>query len=84
MQKTFEAVYENGVLRPMVPLPLANAQHVQVTILEADTDIASYFDAHEWEASKHDEVSLQELRVALSSIPGSLSDAVIASREERL
>jgi predicted DNA-binding antitoxin AbrB/MazE fold protein len=83
MQKTFEAVYENGVLRPLAPLALANAQRVQVTIADLDSDVASYFDAAEWEASKHDDISLQEVRAALSSIEGSLSDAVIASREER-
>ena len=83
MQKTFEAVYENGVLRPLVPLPLANAQHVQVTIADVDTDIAAYFDAAEWEASKYDDISLQDVRLALCSIQTSLSDAVIASREER-
>ncbi len=83
MQKTFEAVYENGVLRPLVPLPLANAQHVQITIADVDNDIAAYFDAAEWEASKYDDISLQDVRLALSSIQGSLSDAVIASREER-
>jgi len=83
MHKTFEAVYENGVLRPLVPLALANAQHVQVTIAEVDSDVAAYFDAAEWEASKHDDISLQDVQSALSSIEGSLSDAVIASREER-
>ena len=84
MQKSFEAVYENGVLRPLAPLPLANAQRVQVTIADVDSDVAAYFDATEWEASKHDDISLQEVRASLSSIEGSLSDAVIASREERL
>jgi predicted DNA-binding antitoxin AbrB/MazE fold protein len=83
MHKTFEAVYENGVLRPLVPLALVNAQHVQVTIADVDTDIAAYFDDAEWEASKHDDISLQEVRAALFSIEGSLSDAVIASREDR-
>jgi predicted DNA-binding antitoxin AbrB/MazE fold protein len=83
MQKTFEAVYENGVLRPLAPLALANAQRVQVTIADVDSDVAAYFDATEWEASKHDDISLQEVRASLSSIEGSLSDAVIASREER-
>jgi predicted DNA-binding antitoxin AbrB/MazE fold protein len=52
MQKTFEAVYENGVLRPLVPIAIANSQHVQVTIGDLDTDVAAYFDADEWEASK--------------------------------
>jgi len=46
MQKTFEAIYENGVLRPLGPLPLANAQQVQVTIDQVDagmdTDIAVF------------------------------------------
>ncbi|MEO8659357.1 MAG: antitoxin family protein [Bryobacteraceae bacterium] len=83
MQKTFEAVYENGVLRPLAPLALANAQRVQVTIADVDSDVAAYFDPGEWEASKHDDISLQEVRAALSSIEGSLSDAVLASREER-
>ena len=70
-----------------MPLSLANAQHVQVTIDQVDadvaTDIAAYFKPGEWEASKLDDISLQEVRTALSSIQGSLSDAVIASREER-
>jgi hypothetical protein len=47
-------------------------------------DIAAFFEPEEWEASKHDDISLAEVRRALSSIRGSLSDAVIASRDERL
>jgi predicted DNA-binding antitoxin AbrB/MazE fold protein len=86
MGLTFEAVYENGVLRPLESLALSNMQHVLVTISGAPVtpdDMAGYFEPEEWEAAKHDDVSLQEVRRALSSIPGSLADAVIASREER-
>lgn len=86
MQKSFEAVYEDGVLRPLEALTLVNHQHVQVTIAEiADSsdDIAAYFDADEWEASKTDTISLAEVRMATSSICGSLAEAVIASRDER-
>jgi predicted DNA-binding antitoxin AbrB/MazE fold protein len=86
MGMTFEAVYENGVLRPLESLTLPNRQHVFVTIsgaATADDDVAGYFEPEEWEAAKHDDISLQEVRLALSSIPGSLADAVIASREER-
>lgn len=83
MKKTFEAIYENGVLRPLVPLGLAEAQHIQVTIADENADLAAYFDSDEWEASKHDGISLDEVRSALSSIKGQLSDAVIASRDER-
>ncbi len=86
MAMTFEAVYENGVLRPLESLALPDRQHVLVTIYGTTAttdDVAGYFDPEEWEAAKHDDVSLQEDRRALSSIPGSLADAVIASREER-
>jgi predicted DNA-binding antitoxin AbrB/MazE fold protein len=34
MQKTFDAVYENGLLRPLEPLALAERQHVSLTIDE--------------------------------------------------
>ncbi len=86
MGMTFEAVYENGVLRPLESLALPNLQHVLVTIASAPAtadDVSGYFEPEEWEAAKHDDISLQEVRHALSSIPGSLADAVIASREER-
>jgi len=83
---TLEAVYENGVLRPLESLALPNLQHVLVTIASASAtadDVAGYFEPDEWEAAKHDDVGLQEVRRAFSSIPGSLADAGIASREER-
>jgi predicted DNA-binding antitoxin AbrB/MazE fold protein len=86
MQKTFEAVYENGVLRPLETLAISNMQHVLVTISDVPAttaDVASYFEPEEWEAAKRDDISLDEVREALASIPGSLADAVIASREER-
>ncbi len=86
MGMTFEAIYENGVLRPLESLALRNMQHVLVTISGAPVtadDLEGYFEPEEWEAAKHDDISLQDVRRALSSIPGSLADAVIASREER-
>ena len=86
MQKTFEAVYENGVLRPLEVLPLRDRQHVQVTIATQppiECEAAAYFDPEEWEASKTDSINRAEVWRATASIRGSLSDAVIASREER-
>ena len=87
MGMTFEAVCENGVLKPLESLALPTMQHVLVTIsgapVTADADVSGYFEPEEWAVAKHDDISLQEVRRALSSIPGSLADAVIASREER-
>jgi predicted DNA-binding antitoxin AbrB/MazE fold protein len=56
---TFEAVYENGVLRPLERLALANEQHVLVTISAAPGTnvLAGYFEPEEWEAAKHDDIS---------------------------
>ena len=86
MQKRFEAVYEDGVLRPLEDLQLPDHLHVTVTIDDftaSGQDLAGYFTPEEWDAAAHDDISLEEVRQALSSIPGSLSETVIASREER-
>jgi predicted DNA-binding antitoxin AbrB/MazE fold protein len=86
MERTFEAVYENGVLRPLETLAISNMQRVLVTISDVPAtaaEVAGYFEPEEWETAKHDDVSLDEVRLALAAIPGSLADAVIASREER-
>ena len=37
MTREVEAVYENGMLRPLEPLPLEEHQRVTVMITEADT-----------------------------------------------
>jgi predicted DNA-binding antitoxin AbrB/MazE fold protein len=86
MTKTFEAIYENGVLRPVDQLSLPDQSRVTVTISDAtpfEGDASAYFSSEEWEAALRDEVSLDQVRQALSSIEGSLSDAVIALRNER-
>ena len=86
MEKTFEAVDEDGVLRPLEKLAISNMQHVLVTIFDVPAtaaDVAGYFKLEEWEAAKHDDIGLDEARQALASIPGLLADALIASREER-
>jgi predicted DNA-binding antitoxin AbrB/MazE fold protein len=86
MTKTFEAVYENGVLRPVDPLLLPDQSRVTVTISDGmpfQSDPSAYFSPEEWESALRDEISLEEVRQALSSIDGSLSDTVIALREER-
>jgi predicted DNA-binding antitoxin AbrB/MazE fold protein len=86
MTKTFEAVYENGVLHPVDQLSLPDRSRVTVTISDAvslEGDASAYFSSEEWDRAKSDSVSLEDVRRALSSIEGSLSDAVIASRGQR-
>ncbi|MBI4490358.1 MAG: antitoxin family protein [Deltaproteobacteria bacterium] len=87
MSKRVEAVYENGVLRPLEPLGLREHQRVSVIVSEKpvlpseeewlDTDCLQFC------ASEADEsVSLEAVREALSKIPGSLTADFIAEREE--
>ena len=65
MQKTFEAVYENGVLRPLETLRLPNNLHVTMTIADLAAnrqDLADYFSPDEWETAAHDPINLEEVR----------------------
>jgi predicted DNA-binding antitoxin AbrB/MazE fold protein len=87
MHQRVEVIYENGVLRPLEPLPLQlqEHQHLTVTIdrpgaLEARLDTACLA------AAKRDadpSESLDEVRQILAKVPGTLAEAVRAERDER-
>lgn len=87
MTRTLAAVYENGVLRPLEPLLLKDKQRVTVTLEDSVNDPADAWIDHEYyaalDASKEPEPSLDEVRKALSTISGNLSDAVRAERDAR-
>jgi predicted DNA-binding antitoxin AbrB/MazE fold protein len=78
-------VYRGGVLRPLEPLSLQEMQQVTVTISDVpvDDDLAGYFTPEEWSAAARDGITWDEVRQAVSKITGSLSEAVIAQRQER-
>jgi len=87
--RTLQAVYEDGILRPVVPLcsSLREHQKVTLTLLVDDAEPAgerldlAYLAtvASEAEAA----ADLTEVRAALARIPGSLTAACIAERAER-
>lgn len=79
-------MYKDGVLQPLEAVPLEERQQVTVTITDPTTvgpDVAGYFTLEEWAEAAHDDITLDEVRCALSTISGSLSEAVIALRQER-
>jgi predicted DNA-binding antitoxin AbrB/MazE fold protein len=87
MRKTLQAIYENGVLRPLEPLGLQENQ--QVAIVVSELPIAR--SEEEWldvdylqHAAREadDRVSLEEVREALAKIPGSLTADFVAERDE--
>ena len=85
MEKTVQAVYENGVLHPLEPLMLGERQRVIVTVSDI-IDVAPQhpllISSEEWPDTVQD-VGLDEVRQALSTIQGSLSQALIEERRKR-
>ena len=86
MQKKLQAVYKDGVLQPLEPVLLEERQQVTLTITDAaplTQDLRGYFTTEEWSTAERDDISLEQVRQALSTISGSLAEAVSALREER-
>jgi predicted DNA-binding antitoxin AbrB/MazE fold protein len=90
MTKQVEAVYENGVFRPLEPVVLEERQ--RVTVLITDGPMASgrsYLDVQFMEAIRHEVEasgrvpSREEILEITSKDPASWADAIIAEREER-
>jgi predicted DNA-binding antitoxin AbrB/MazE fold protein len=78
MHEPIEVVYENGVLRPLGPLPCQLQEHQHLTIT-----IETSNGAERWLAGANPAVTLEAVRQALAKIPGTLAQAVHAEREER-
>ena len=86
MSKKLEAVYENGVLRPLEPLDLPEHQRITVILCETLITEEDWLDVECLQlcAAEADEsISLEAVRQALAKIPGSLTANFIAEREER-
>ncbi len=89
MTKRVEAIYEEGILRPLEALPFQEHQRVTVTISDSAQDAAEPFLDHEYIEKVKREVAamdwiptLEEVRMGLSKIPGNLSDDFRAERED--
>lgn len=85
MSKRLEAVYENGVLRPLEPLDLREHQRVTVIVspvTPAEEDWVDVDCLQLCAAEADESISLEMVREALSKIPGSLTADFIAERED--
>ena len=84
-----DAVYENGVLRPLQPLDLKEHEHVVVSVVKAEGEVkrprlaVEYIERLKRELGDDPIPSLEEVRKRLSKIPGSMADEMIAQRGER-
>ena len=87
MHEHIEVIYENGVLRPLRPLPsqIYEHQHLTISFVTPDT-LQARLDTACVDAAKRDAdptVSLEEVRRILAKVPGSLAEAIIADRADR-
>jgi predicted DNA-binding antitoxin AbrB/MazE fold protein len=85
MVQEIDAVYENGVLRPLTPVKLAESETVHVRIsTEAEDPTVDVALIERCRAELAGKVvpSLEEVLRATASIPGNWSDDIIAERGE--
>jgi len=86
MSHTVEAIYEHGVLRPLTPVALAESQRVKIIIADpsgrSQRDVAVVERARAEAGKLTSAPTIEEVRSALASIPGSLAGDVIAERGE--
>jgi predicted DNA-binding antitoxin AbrB/MazE fold protein len=89
MSQHIEAVYENGVLRPLQPLHLKESAKVQVSVTEPAADALGemldyqLLDYARARSNSLTEVpTLDEVRAMLSRVEGSMAESIIAERGE--
>ena len=78
-----QAVYEKGVLRPLEPLALKEQQQVTVTVSDQEEDWLDATFLRYLETQADESVTLEQVRSALSKIPGSMVEDFRREREER-
>ncbi len=85
MDKQIQAIYENGVLRPLEPVDLEEHQCYSIEIVHPLGDEPTLDEECIASCAPENgrDVSIEAVRQALSSIPGSLSDDIRAERDRR-
>jgi predicted DNA-binding antitoxin AbrB/MazE fold protein len=86
MHRVIQAVYENGVLRPLEPVTFAENEHVQL-LVEDEQAYEAYLvellgGREAYEAAKHETITHEEVRKALSKDTSSWADTVRQMRDE--
>jgi predicted DNA-binding antitoxin AbrB/MazE fold protein len=83
MRKQIEAIYENGVLRPLESVDLEERQHyiLEIEPIKGDEPQLDEEFIASCAPENGRDVRIEEVREALSNIPGSLSDDIRAERD---
>ena len=84
MTRSLQAVYENGVLRPLEPLGFNEHQQVTVTVTDYENgDLVDTAFLRYLETQADESVTLEEVRSALAKIPGSMVEDFRKERDDR-
>ena len=89
MPHQVDAVYENGVLRPLEPLDLREHERVLISIVKAAVQGRSNLAVEYIESVKEGlqeaepAPGLDDVRRRLAKIPGSMAAEIVADRGER-
>jgi predicted DNA-binding antitoxin AbrB/MazE fold protein len=84
MQQSIEAIYEDGVLRPLERLSLRPKQRVFLPSEETPGEAGDLEDnafENYCRAEGNPNITLEEVRQALAVIPGSMTEACSAERD---
>ena len=81
MERTIQAIYEQGVLRPLEPISLNESQEVTITISDGAYEHQLLIPSEEWSDAAAFDVTLEDVRDELATIHGSLSQTVIQERD---
>lgn len=77
MREKIEVIYENGVLRPLGPMPAFIHEDQRLTVTIEGQDVGSKVDGAD------PTISLETVRQALAKVPVTLAELVRAERDER-
>jgi predicted DNA-binding antitoxin AbrB/MazE fold protein len=87
MPKSLRAVYANGVLRPLEPVPFRENEVVSLTVGDLPPVPEELLDAdflRHCAALADDRVTIEQVRAALAKIPGSMAEDITAARDDRV
>ena len=83
MRQRFDAVFENGLLRPLEPLNLSDHERVSLIVESGEDADWLDHDAIKWAQEEGDPgIPLEDVRRSLAKTSEPLSDVVISERGE--
>jgi len=87
MTTNLRAVYENGVFRPLEPVPFREHELLNLTVSNGPSVPEELVDTdflRDCQAQADDSVTIEQVRTALSKIPGSMAEEIRKERADRV